>query len=127
MKTAKQLADASRATGDPEMRRRIDIMRMIVAGFTPAEIERSLDVAPSTVRDLEKRYAAHGLDGLRDRRRRGLRLSPDQEEHLKRAIAGPVPPGELSWSGPCVRRWLQQTYDRRVSDRRARELLAAVS
>ncbi len=127
MLTVQELADAARATSDNEMKRRIDVVRMLVAGFTHAEIEWTMCVAVSTIRDIEKRYAATGLDGLRDRRRRGFRLSEDQNAALKRALAGPPPQGEMAWTGASVRRWLQRTYDRRVSDRRARELLAAAA
>lgn len=125
--TAQQLTDASNACTEHETKLRIDVVRMLVAGFIPYQVAAATGVSVSMVRDVERRYKTMGLDGLRDRRKRALRLDDEQKALLAKALKGPPPAGETSWNGASVRRFIAATFDRRVTNRRGRELLAEAS
>jgi transposase len=125
MMTMDELAAAAAACTDRELRKRIDIVRMLTAGFGHVDVARMKNCGRSTVADVWQRYQRGGLEALNDRRRRGLRLSPDQAAELERALAGPAPDAR-GWTRAAVRRWLVLRFDRRVSDHRAQQLLAAV-
>lgn len=114
---------AANAADDFELKRRITVVRLLRAGFSYTEVAETTGMAIPSIRRVQERYRLHGIDGLRDRRKRALRLSADQRAALKRALDD----GEIVTSGAAVRRWLQAKLDRRVSRRRAQQLLAEAS
>lgn len=90
-----------------ESRRRVDRCRILLgleAGKSAAELSLQCSVTPNTVRNVRRRYEAHGLAFLDDLPRSGhpFRYTPDDEAKILAQIDEPPPPGRSSWDGASL-------------------------
>ena len=90
-----------------ESRRRVDRCRILLgleAGRPAAELALQCSVTPNTVRNVRRRYEAHGLSFLDDLPRSGhpFRYTPEDEAKILAQIDEPPPPGCSSWDGASL-------------------------
>jgi hypothetical protein len=117
-KNTKQLAmnDADRATLRGWLRaqntlhslaQRAKIVLLLDEGRAPSEVITKLDVARPTVFKWRNRYAAQGIEGLRDRSRQSMDripLGPDEDRDWLPNPSGPkfTRPSRGYWRSPAL-------------------------
>lgn len=84
------------AEGDGPRALRASIVLLAAQGLRNADIARQLGVSRQTVTTWRQRYAAEGLDGLRDRARTGRPAAVDEGEIIVSILTSrprAAPPG----------------------------------
>lgn len=115
-----------RQARDPVARSHYQIIWLLAAGATPAEVARVTSYSVNWVREIARRYREGGLAGLGDRRHANPGgaplLSPVQQAALQAALAGPAPDGGL-WTCRKVAAWIGERIGRPVAEVRGWEYL----
>lgn len=118
--TTAELEAATRECDDPDLRERIDAIRLVSMGWPLVRVAEAFGRVRGWVRGQIKRYNEESLIGLEDQRRanRGAKalLSDEDAEALRKALAGKAPDGGL-WTGPKVRTWISQRLGRPAGKR----------
>lgn len=108
--TERDLARLARSECDARVRQRILAIRLIVMGQTVPHAAPVVGLKERHVRNWVHRFAAEGLEGLRDRPRPGQpkRLPTQSEEAFKARIRRP--PRGMILRGADVRRLLKDEF-----------------
>src|SRR5262245_23585917 len=95
--SAEELERRYKEADDPKEARRWHVLWLMAQGRSTSEVARILGTHRYTVRELVKRYNAHGVDAVPDRRRHNPgkppRLTRAQQGQLLKALRGPAPDG----------------------------------
>ena len=112
-----ELARRYRQARDPVLRSRWQMLWLLACGQTATQIAQSTGYSRYWIGQIAKRYNVLGAAGVADRRHRapGAQplVSPEQQEELRQALAGPPPAGDW-WSGRLVAEWISQRIGRPV-------------
>ena len=103
--------------------RRAEILQMLDKGWTAGEIEDALEVSPTTVRRIGRRYLKEGLESaLEERPRPGNpRLLTEKEEaRIIAMVCSDAPKGHARWT---VRLIVEEAVRRKLVRRVGRETL----
>lgn len=125
-----EIKAAMRTNKDLRMHERYQIILMHLHGVPHDEISKITGRSLSSVYNYLKAYREHGLEGLKMEYSTGRprKLTEEQEQQVYNTVAEKTPtdvgfPAKMNWTSPLVRKWIEQEYDIRYSDRGARELL----
>ena len=84
----------------------------------------------ATLYNYSKAYREHGMHGLQIGHPPGRHrlLSAEQEQQVYEVVTNQTPvdqgfPSQMNWTSPLVRKWIEQKWDIRYSDRGTRDLL----
>jgi transposase len=97
--------------------RRWQLLAIIADGKTTTDAAALVGLQEDYAGRVVRRHNREGPESLRDHRlglvarQRPPLLSPDQQQELAAAIAGPAPGGGL-WNGPAVARWIAERTGR---------------
>ena len=108
--TERDLARVARSEGDARVRQRILAIRLVVMGQTVPQAAPGVGLKERQVRNWVHRFAAQGLEGLRDRPRPGQpkHLPARSEEAFKARIRRPR--GGVILRGADVQRLLKEEF-----------------
>ena len=108
--TERDFARFAKMEGDARVRQRILGIRLIVMGHTVPQAAPVVGLKERQVRNWVHRFAAEGLEGLRDRSRSGQpkRLPARREEAFKARIRRP--PRGVILRGADVQRLLKEEF-----------------
>src|SRR5437899_2202443 len=89
------------------MQRDLKRARMVLLaadGLSTRAIAEEVDVQPRIVSLWRRRYADHGLDGLKDKPRPGKKplYTPATDKRILELLDKPPPPGFARWTGPLL-------------------------
>lgn len=117
-----------RAAYEPHERTWWQILWLLAKGQTSRAIAESTGYTRAWIGQIAKRYNEQGPDGMHNRRRttswRAPRmLSPEQQEELRQALAGPAPDGAKSWTCRAVADWMAAKLGRPVQVQRGWDYL----
>jgi transposase len=109
--------------------RRWQLLALIADGKTTRDAAALVGLQEDYAGRVVRRYNKDGPASLRDHRlelvapQRPPLLSPEQQQELAAAIAGPAPGGGL-WTGPAVARWIaEKTGREHVAPQRGHDYL----
>ncbi len=118
--TVAELEQRYRGAGDPVARSQWQMLWLLAGGMPTAEVARVTGYSVRWVQEIARRYRA-GPPAIGDRRHTNpgaaSLLTPEQQEQLRTALAGPAPDGGI-WSCRSVASWMSQTLGRPVSPQR---------
>lgn len=94
------------------------IVRLSLKGLTQREISEIVDISPTSVNKILRRFHQHGVEGLVPIKQQGRPhfLSSEQEENIKRIILEKLPCDVLegyvdyNWTGPLVIELIKHLY-----------------
>jgi transposase len=109
--------------------RRWQLLALVADGKTVKDAAALVGLNEYYARRVVRRYNRDGPGGMRDRRldatppARPSLLTPEQQQELAAAVAGPAPGGGL-WTGPAVARWIAtKTGREQVAPQRGHDYL----
>jgi transposase len=105
------------------VRARLEVVRMLLAGLSVQRVAILTRRGESTVRAIERRFRAEGVDGLRDKRTRSRPLDAEQRAILAARIREARKRGHAMGASD-VQRFVRERWDRKITAHRARALLA---
>jgi transposase len=108
-----------RTAQDPHEHVWWQVLWLLAQGRTATELAGVTGYSAYWIGQIAKRYNEQGPDGMRNRQRTRSRrttplLSPERQEELRQALAGPAPE-EDRWSGRTVAEWMTARLGRPVS------------
>lgn len=117
--TVDDLERRYRAAKEPHERSWWHILWLLAQGRTATELAGVTGYSAYWIGQLAKRYNTQGPAGMHNRqhttsRRAAPLLSPEQQEELRQALAGPAPEDDR-WSGRTVAEWMAARLGRPVS------------
>ena len=126
--TLVELEQRYRRSDDPVARSQWQILWLLAGGTPTTEVARVTGYSVRWVQEIARRYRA-GPAAIGDRRHTNPGaaplLNPEQQEQLRRALAGPAPDGGI-WTCRSVAMWMSQTLGRPVSQQRGWEWMRRV-
>jgi transposase len=103
-----------RKASDPVLRTHLLMVWRMARGDSVREVAGMVGYSEKWVREVARRYASEGVEGLGDRRHanpgakeRAL-LDEEGQARLRVALLEEAPPGGGMWSGPKVARWIEE-------------------
>ncbi len=120
-----ELANRYRKAHDPVERSHYQILWLIGQGKTTGEVMEATGYCRGWIRQLARRYNAHGPGSLGDRRHRNpgaidrALLDADQQEELAEALRKPPSDGGM-WNSRKVGEWIEERTGRVVSQKKQR-------
>lgn len=111
---SERLEHLYRKATDPVLRTHLLMVWRMSLGEPLGEVARMVGYSLKWTKEIARRYAEEGVEGLGDRRHRnpGAReralLDEEGQEELRAAVVGESPPGGGMWSGPKVARWIRE-------------------
>lgn len=125
-----EIKAAMKANKDLRMHERYQTILMVLLGESYEQIVKVTGRALSTLYNYSKAYREKGIDGLilEHSPGRPRQLTSEQEQQLYQTIINQTPvdvgfPAKMNWTSPIIRKWIEQTFDVRYSERGTRELL----
>jgi len=125
-----EIKAAMKANKDLRMHERYQTILMVLLGESYERIVNVTGRALSTLYNYSKAYREKGIDGLTLEHSTGRprQLTAEQEQQLYQTIVNQTPvhvgfPAKMNWTSPIIRKWIEQTFDVRYSERGTRELL----
>ncbi len=116
--STEQLKDRYRKARDPVLRAHLHIVWQLSQGKPISEVAELTGYSTKWVKEIFRRYAEQGVEGLGDRRhtnpgaaKRAL-LFEGQQRELQQALLEPPPEGGM-WSSSKVARWIERRTGRR--------------
>lgn len=126
----KEIKAAMRANKDLRMHERYQTILMVLLGESYERIAQVTGRALSTLYNYSKAYRENGIEGLKMDYSTGRprQLTSEQEQQLYQTIVNKTPadvgfPAKMNWTSPIIRKWIEQEFDVRYSERGTRELL----
>jgi putative transposase len=126
----REIKAAMKANKDLRMHERYQTILMHLHGVPHDEISKLTGRSLSSVYNYVKAYRESGMEGLKMEHSTGRprKLTEEQEQQVYKTVVEKTPsdvgfPAKMNWTSPIVRKWIEQEYDIRYSDRGARELL----
>ncbi|MGI8910302.1 MAG: winged helix-turn-helix domain-containing protein [Rubrobacteraceae bacterium] len=111
---ATRLEGLYRKASDPVLRTHLLMVWRMAQGDSIREVARMVGYSEKWTREIARRYASEGVEGLGDRRHanpgvkeRAL-LDEEGQAELREALLEGSPPGGGMWSGPKVARWIEE-------------------
>lgn len=124
-----ELGRRDRRARDPVARSHHHIVWLLARGESTAAVAAASGSSPNWVREVARRYREGGPQALGDGRHgnpgAAPLLTPDQQEELRAALAGPAPGGGL-WTGRKAAAWMAAALGRPVAPQRGWEQLRAL-
>ena len=124
-----ELSRRARHAPTPVEARRWQLLALIADGKTAKAAATLVGLQDDYAGRVVRRYNQDGPASLRDHRKelvappRPSLLTPEQQQELATAIAGPAPGGGL-WTGPAVARWIaEKTGREQVAPQRGHDYL----
>lgn len=113
--TERDLAKLAKAESDARVRQRILAIRLIVMGHTVPQAAPAVGLKERQLRNWVHRFAAHGVEGLRDRPRPGQpkHLPTQREDAFKARIRQPS--GGTILHGSDIQRLLKEEFKAKYS------------
>lgn len=125
-----EIKAAMKVNKDLRMHERYQTILMVLLGESYEQIVKVTGRALSTLYNYSKAYREKGIDGLKLEHSPGRprQLTSEQEQQLYQTIVNQTPvdvgfPAKMNWTSPIIRKWIEQTFDVRYSERGTRELL----
>jgi transposase len=108
---------------EPHERRWWQILWLLAKGQTATTIAESTGYNRGWIGQIAKRYNTEGPAGMVNRQhttswRAPRMLSPEQQEELRQALAGPTPDGVKRWRARDVADWMVVALGRPVATQR---------
>ena len=115
-----QESESSRLEGlyrkatDPVLRTHLQMVWRMSLGDSVAEVAQMVGYSEKWTREIARRYASEGVEGLGDRRHRNpgakerALLDEEGQAELRVALLEEAPPGGGMCSGPKVARWIER-------------------
>ena len=97
----KQIENAQRTSPDPRVRQRATGLRLLHLGKKPGEVAALLNVSQATIFNWHADWRAEGLDGLRDKPRRGRPPLADEAYRAKVEEVIETDPTSLGYGFTC--------------------------
>jgi len=126
----REIKAAMKANKDLRIHERYQTILMHLHGVPNKEISTVTGRSLSTVYNYVNAYRKGGIEGLKIEYSTGRprQLTPEQEQQVYQTIVDKTPsdvgfPAKMNWTSPIIRKWIEQTYGIRYSDRGTRELL----
>lgn len=124
--STEELEQRYRQARDPVERSHYQIIWLLSQGPLTREVAAVTGYSPTWIREIARRYNAHGPAGLGDRRHANpgapALLTTEQQAELGRALQAPPADGGL-WTSRKVADWIAQTTGQSVSVQRGWEYL----
>ncbi|WP_025682277.1 IS630 family transposase [Paenibacillus maysiensis] len=121
---------AMKINKDLRMHERYQTILMLLLGESYERISEVTGRALATLYNYSKAYREQGIQGLQIGRPPGRNrlLTAEQERQVYEVVTIQTPadqgfPAQMNWTSPLVRKWMEQTWDIRYSDRGTRDLL----
>lgn len=112
------------------MNERYQTILMLLLGESYKRISQVTGRNPATLYNYSKAYREEGIQGLQIGHPTGRHrlLTPEQEQQVYEVVTNQTPedqgfPAQMNWTSPLVRKWIEQTWGVRYSDRGTRDLL----
>ncbi|WP_155837219.1 IS630 family transposase [Aneurinibacillus terranovensis] len=125
-----EIKAAMKANKDLRMHERYQTILMVLLGESYERITQVTGRALSTLYNYSKAYRENGIEGLKMDHSTGRprQLTSEQEQQLYQTIVNKTPtdvgfPAKMNWTSPIIRKWIEQEFGVRYSDRGTRELL----
>jgi transposase len=109
-----RLESLYRKASDPVLRTHLLMLWRISLGDSAREVAQMVGYSEKWGREIARRYASEGVEGLGDRRhgnpgaRERALLDKEGPAELRKALLEGSPPGGGMWSGPKVARWIEE-------------------
>src|SRR5215831_510687 len=121
--SVEELERRYRAAHEPHERTWWQILWLLERGQTAKDIAESTGYTRTWIGQIAKRYNAEGPAGMVNRQhttswRAPRMLSPEQQEALRQALAGPTPAGTKRWRARDVADWMAAQLGRPVATQR---------
>lgn len=115
---------------DLRMHERYQTILLLVLGESYERISEVTGRAVATLYNYSKAYREQGIQGLQIGHPPGRTrlLTAEQEQQVYEVVTNQTPadqgfPSQMNWTSPLVRKWIEQKWDIRYSDRGTRELM----
>ena len=123
-----ELEQRYRAAHEPHERSWWQILWLLARGQTATAIAETTGYNRAWIGQIAKRYNEQGPAGMVNRQhttswRAPRMLSPEQQEELRQALAGPAPTGAKRWTARLVADWMAATLGRPVATQRGWDYL----
>lgn len=129
-----EIKAAMKANKDLRIHERYQTILMVLLGESYEQIVKVTGRALSTLYNYSKAYREKGIEGLTLEHSPGRprQLTSEQEQQLYQTIVNQTPvdvgfpakmKAKMNWTSPIIRKWIEQTFDVRYSERGTRELL----
>ncbi len=119
-----------RDTDDKRMYERYLWISLLLSDYSRKDIAQILDRGLDTIGHYVQGYCASGLEGLQMDYSPGrpAYLTPEQEQLVHQTLAEKTPedvgfPARMNWTSGIVRKWIEDEFQIKYSDRGSRELL----
>ena len=127
------LKTAERAEKDKATLKRLLIIRLLLEGYSIAQVMTIADCSQKTVYNCQTRYNANGIPGLSTKPKPGRdkKLTDEQERKLYETIKTKLP-SEVgfapfaNWTSSLAVQWIKINYGVEFSDRGLRNLLKRI-
>jgi transposase len=125
-----ELKHAMRETDDKRMYERYLCISLLLSDYSRRNIAQILDRGLDTIGHYVQGYCAAGLEGLQMDYSPGrpTYLTPEQEQLVHQTLVDKTPadvgfPARMNWTSGIVRKWIENEFQIKYSDRGSRELL----
>lgn len=113
---------------EPHERSWWQILWLLAKGRRAVEVADATGYSRYWIGQLVRRYNTEGPAGMHNRQhttswRAAPMLSPEQQEELRAALAGPTPEGERRWTARAVAAWMATKLGRPVRVQRGWDYL----
>ncbi|WP_376717986.1 IS630 family transposase [Paenibacillus forsythiae] len=125
-----EIKAAMKINKDVRMHERYQTILMLLLGESYERISEVTGRTISTLYNYSKAYREQGMQGLQIGRPPGRHrlLTAEQEQQVYEVVTNQTPedqgfPSQMNWTSPLVRKWIEQKWNIRYSDRGTRDLL----
>lgn len=125
-----EIKAALRTNKTLRMHERYQTILMLLLGESYERIAEVTGRTVSTLYNYSKTYREQGIEGLQIGHPPGRHrlLTPEQEQQVYETVTNQTPadegfPAKMNWTSPLIRKWIEQKWGIRYSDRGTRELL----
>jgi transposase len=125
-----EIKAAMKINKDLRMHERYQTILMLLLGESYKRISEVTGRSHATLYNYSKAYREQGMPGLQIGRPRGRNrlLTAEQEQQVYDVVTDQTPadqgfPVQMNWTSPLVRKWIEQKWEIRYSDRGTRDLL----
>jgi transposase len=125
-----EMKAAMKLNKDLRMHERYQTILMLLLGESYERISEVTGRTLATLYNYSKAYREQGIQGLQIGRPPGRNrlLTAEQEQQVYEVVTNQTPadqgfPAQMNWTSPLIRKWIEQKWEVRYSDRGTRDLL----
>lgn len=125
-----EIKAAMKINKDLRMHERYQTILMLLLGDSYERISEVIGRTVATLYNYSKAYREQGIEGLQVGHPPGRHrlLTPEQEQQVYEVVKDQTPEGQgfpsrMNWTSPLVRKWIEQKWDIKYSDRGTRDLM----